>query len=54
MRTTIAQMLRFGGTYRVKLACGCDYRATLAEAARDQLFIGKPVTCAKCGGEGRQ
>ena len=52
MKTTIVQMLRFGRSYRVRLGCGCKFEATLEDAKRGQLFIGKPVTCAECG-EGR-
>ena len=47
--TAIAQMLRFGRAYSVTLACGHKFRATPEEAARDQLFIGKPVECRECG-----
>ena len=51
MRTTIVQMLRLGRSYSVKLGCGCKFRATLEEARRDQLWIGKTVMCAECGEE---
>jgi hypothetical protein len=44
----VIQMLRFGRAYSVKLACGHKLRATVEEAHRDQLFIGKMVRCAEC------
>ena len=47
MTTTIVRMLRLGAGYSVWLGCGCRFRATLDEARRDQLWIGKAVTCAK-------
>ena len=49
--TAITQMLRFGRAYSVTLACGHKFRATVDDAKRDQLFIGKPVECAECQGE---
>lgn len=51
MRTTIIQMLRFGGFFSVKLECGCRFRVSAETARRDQLFIGKPMDCADCGAE---
>lgn len=51
MSTTIVRMLRLGRGYRVWLGCGCKFTATLDEAHRGQLFIGKPFTCAECGEE---
>lgn len=45
----IIRMLRFGSGRTVKLEWGCGFRATLDEALRDQLVIGKPVTCLECG-----
>jgi hypothetical protein len=35
----------------VTLACGHKFSATVDEAARDQLFIGKRVRCAECEGK---
>lgn len=51
MRTTIVQMLRFGRFYDVKLGCGCTFRVSGDDAKRDQLFIGKAMTCVECGEE---
>jgi hypothetical protein len=51
VRTAIIQMLRFGRSYRVKMGCGCVFHATFDEARRDQLFIGKSMTCVECGEE---
>ena len=48
--TTIVRMLRLGRSYKVKLECGCAFTATLEEAQRDQLFIGKRVRCGTCRG----
>lgn len=50
MSATIVRMLRLGRSYKVKLSCGCAFSATLEEAERDQLFIGKAFLCAKHGG----
>lgn len=49
MKTTIVRMLRLGRSYKVKLGCGCAFPATLEDAQRDQLFIGKRVRCEVCG-----
>ena len=35
----------------MKLGCGCAFRVSADEARRDQLFIGKAMTCAECGEE---
>jgi len=51
MRTTITGMSRFGGGWMVRLGCGCSYRVTRDEAKKDQLFIGKTMTCVECGEE---
>ena len=51
MNTTIVRMLRLGAGYSVWLGCGCKFRATLDEARRDQLYIGKRMTCIECGEE---
>lgn len=44
----IIQMLRFGHAYSVQLECGHKFRATVDEAKREQLCIGKPVKCQEC------
>lgn len=51
MRTTIVRMLRLGRFYNVKLGCGCAFQASADEAKRNQLFIGKAMTCETCGEE---
>ena len=49
--TAITRMLKFGRTYSVKLVCGHQFRATVDEAERDQLCIGKGIECAECRAE---
>lgn len=49
MKTSIVRMLRLGRSYSVTLECGCKLHVTPEEAQRDQLFIGKTVTCQECG-----
>jgi hypothetical protein len=45
---TIRHILNFGTTWTVKLDCGCSRRGlTRDDLKREQLYIGKNVTCEK-------
>lgn len=51
---TIVRILNFGPTWTVKLDCGCSRRGlTSDDLKREQLFVGKAVTCFKHGGRAR-
>ncbi|HEX4545746.1 MAG TPA: hypothetical protein VH110_05260 [Candidatus Acidoferrum sp.] len=50
MRTYIAHILPWSVEWcTVKLACGHRRKLRREELEREQLFVGKPVTCAECG-----
>jgi hypothetical protein len=48
MPSTIIRILDFGGTWCVKLDCGCSRKGlTSDDLKREQLVIGKRVKCEK-------
>ncbi len=46
--TNITRMLRFGLKWRVHLACGHVFDIAVADAATQQLYIGKRYVCGEC------
>lgn len=46
--TEITRMLRFGLKWSVKLACGHSFECPCVTIDRQQLFLGKRISCTAC------